>query len=129
MGFTPATPVAVGAMALGGILAPYILKKVRANIDNDIRKKRIIEDLALNDPLLKTVDRRQLYHWYATLCYYAPTLAQDKLTVAEVLNNFARFGKVDFNTIKMLVDTEKTVTETSKLHVDEMKGLRQTILG
>lgn len=110
--------------ALAVVAGGFIIKQILDKMHNDVRKTRIIEDLALNDPLLRTVDKRQLYHWYATLCYYAPTLANDKLTVTEVLQNFARFGKVDFNTIKMLVDTEKSVSDTTKNRSENLKNMK-----
>lgn len=121
---------ALGKMALPAMAAvagTFVLKTILDKLKNDVRKKRIIEDLALNDPLLKTVDKRQLYHWYATLCYYAPTLADDKLTVTEVLQNFARFGKVDFNTIKMLVESEKTVSDTTKNRSESLKNMKSLL--
>ena len=113
--------------ALAAVAGGFVIKQILDKMHNDVRKTRIIEDLSLNDPLLKNVDKRQLYHWYALLCYYAPTLADDKLTVTEVLQNFARFGKVDFNTIKMLVDTEKTVSDTAKNRTENIKNVK-TIL-
>ena len=114
--------MAVPAMAV--VAGGYIIKQILDKMKNDVRKTRIIEDIALNDPMLKTVDKRQLYHWYATICYYAPSLANDKLTVTEVLQNFARFGKVDFNTIKMLVDTEKSVSDTAKNRSENLKNMK-----
>lgn len=113
----------VAAPAVTTIIAGYMLKQVIDKIKNDARKKRIIEDLSLNDPLLKEVDKQTLLQWYATMCYYAPTLANDKLTVTEILHTFARFGKIDFNTIKLLVDTEKATAETAKAHSDTLKGV------
>lgn len=113
--------------ALAAVAGGYIIKQILDKMRNDVRKTRIIEDLALNDPVLRSVDKRQLYHWYATLCYYAPTLANDKLTVTEVLQNFARFGKVDFNTIKMLVDTEKSVSDTTKNRSENLKNMKSLV--
>lgn len=107
-------------LAMGAISA-YTIKQIVDKVKNDVRKKRIIEDLSLNDPMLKHVDKDTLMRWYATICYYAPTLANNKLTAAEVLQNFAKFGKIDFNTIKMLIDTEKSISETEKNRGDVVK--------
>ena len=114
------------ALATGGITA-YALKQLLDKIKNDIRRKRIIEDIALNDPLLKTVDKQTLMRWYATINYYAPTLALNKLTVTEVLQNFAKFGKVDFNTVKMLIDTEKNIAETRKANTNVVKDIVSSV--
>lgn len=102
-----AAKIGVGMM-LGGVL----LKKAIDSIRNDSNKKRIIEDLALNDPVLKEVEKPTLMEWYATVCHYAPTLCTDKQTVSEVLRNFARFGKIDLSTLKMLADTEKSISSS-----------------
>ena len=100
-----AAKIGVG-LTLGGVL----IKKLIDNIRNDSNKKRIIEDLALNDPVLNEIDKPTLLEWYATICHYAPTLCTDKQTVSEILHNFARFGKVDMSTLKMLADTEKSLS-------------------
>ena len=97
-------------IGVGLMLSGVLIKKMIDNIKNDSNKKRIIEDLALNDPVLKEVEKSTLLEWYATLCHYAPTLCTDKQTVGEVLRNFARFGKIDINTLKMLADTEKSIS-------------------
>ena len=97
-------------IGVGLMLSGVLIKKLIDSIKNDSNKKRIIEDLALNDPVLKEVEKSTLLEWYATLCHYAPTLCTDKQTVGEVLRNFARFGKIDINTLKMLADTEKSIS-------------------
>lgn len=102
---TQKIPIA-GALISGGI----ILGKALNSIKNDIRRKSLLEDLYLNDPLLHEIDKAQLMEWYATIVHFAPTVSLDKNAVREVLHGFARFGRVDLQTLKMLADTEKSMT-------------------
>ena len=53
----------VGPLVSGGLL----LKSLYAKISNDVRRKALIEDLRLNDPMLRKVDPAQLMEWYATI--------------------------------------------------------------
>ena len=95
------------SMFLGATaLSANILTTIYRKISNDTRRKAIIEDLASNDIMLKEVDKDQLKEWYATMYYYAPTMTADKATVREVLQMFARFGKIDVKTLQLLTDTE-----------------------
>ena len=82
-----------GAVVTGGV----VLGKVINNIKNDIRRKSLLEDLHLNDPLLRDID------------HFAPTVSLDKNAVREILQGFARFGRVDLQTLKLLADTEKSM--------------------
>lgn len=94
-----------GAVVTGGV----VLGKVINNIKNDIRRKSLLEDLHLNDPLLRDIDKAQLMEWYATIVHFAPTVSLDKNAVREILQGFARFGRVDLQTLKLLADTEKSM--------------------
>lgn len=109
-------------MTLSTIGAGFAIKRVIDKIRNDINKKRLLEDLALNNPVLKQVPKDTLVEWYASICLYAPRLCTDKHTVAEVLQNFARFGKVDINTLKMLAETDSKVTSS-------LKNERESVFG
>ena len=107
---TQKIPIA-GALISGGI----ILGKALNSIKNDIRRKSLIEDLYLNDPLLHEIDKAQLMEWYATIVHFAPTVSLDKNAVREVMHGFARFGRVDLQTLKMLADTEKNMSTESTI--------------
>lgn len=48
---------------------------------------------------------------YATIYHFAPKVSLDKVAVREVLQGFARFGKVDLQTLKMLAETEKALAD------------------
>lgn len=99
-------------LGMAGISA-VVFKSIINKIQNDMRRKAIIEDLANYDPMLKNVDREQLKEWFATMYYYAPTMTADKNTVREILTGFARFGKVDLSTLKTLAETEEKLRKAS----------------
>lgn len=113
------TALAVSTFAGISALSANVLSTIYRKIDNDTRRKAVIEDLAAHDPVLSQQDSDKLKEWYATMHYYAPSLTQDKATVREILTGFARFGKVDPQTIKLLVDTEEKV---NKLKNDSFVG-------
>ena len=95
----------VGAIVTGGLVIGKVINKIK----NDIRRKSLLEDLRLNDPLLRDIDKAQLMEWYATIVHFAPTVSLDTNAVREILQGFARFGRVDLQTLKMLADTEKSM--------------------
>lgn len=96
----------VGPLVSGGLL----LKSLYAKISNDVRRKALIEDLRLNDPVLQKVDQGQLMEWYATIYHFSPQTSLDKAAVRELLRGFATFGKVDMQTLKLLAETEKNLS-------------------
>lgn len=103
---TPLSGLSVaGAIVTGGLVIGKVINKIK----NDIRRKSLLEDLRLNDPLLRDIDKAQLMEWYATIVHFAPTVSLDKNAVREILQGFARFGRVDLQTLKMLADTEKSM--------------------
>ena len=66
---------AVGSIAPllnAGIVGGYALRQLIARLQNDTRRKAIIEDLSATDSMLKEVDRERLLEWYATIYHYAP---------------------------------------------------------
>lgn len=93
---------------------------------NDTKRKALIEDLIKTDPVLKDVDHDQLMEWYATIYHFAPKFSLDRSAVREVLQNFARFGRLDINTIKMIADTEKS-TADAKSKTNDWGGIIQGI--
>lgn len=100
------------AVSVGGLA----LKRAVDKISNDTRRKALIDDLVRNDPVLQKVDKDQVMEWYATIYGVAPSLSTDKSAVREVLQNFARFGRADLQTLKMLAETEKTIAGQSVAH-------------
>lgn len=104
---SPQKVIAVGSIVAGGVT----LHKAYKAIQNDAQRKTLLNDLHLNDPVLRQVPEEQLLEWYATIYHFAPKFSLDKSAVREVLQNFARFGRVDVNTLKMLADTEKATQQ------------------
>ena len=102
-----ATAKTIGTGLSMAALGTNVIKTLVNKIQNDMRRKAIIEDLATYDPILKNVDREQIKEWFATMYYYAPTMTADKNTVKEILTGFARFGKIDLSTLKTLAETEE----------------------
>ena len=106
-------PMQVATATLGALgLGANVMKTLINKIQNDMRRKAIIEDLANYDPILKNVDREQLKEWFATMYFYAPSMTADKNTVKEVLTGFARFGKIDLPTLKTLSETEEKLRKS-----------------
>lgn len=117
--------VGVGMLGIGAAA----LYKAYTKLHNDATRKHIIQDLHLNDPILRDVDNEKLLEWYATIYHFAPKFSLDKNAVCEVLQNFARFGRVDVNTLKMLAETEKALNASdskSSSWGDVLKGVAST---
>lgn len=94
---------------------PYIaINHLKKQIQNDTRRKALIEDLYMNDPVISQADREEVIEYYATILSVAPSISLDKNVVRELLQNFIKFGRVDLQTIKTLADTEKTMKDADK---------------
>ncbi len=105
-----ATGVKTGlGLLLGG---GYAFNKIKTKLQNDIRRKTIIEDLANNDPILRNEDKETILQYYATIYNVAPTISLDKNAVKELITSFVRFGRVDVQTLKTLAETERNVTQS-----------------
>lgn len=118
--------LAVGSLVCGGMALSKAIREVK----NDMRRKRIITELHTNDPVLSQLPPEQILEWYATIYNFAPHFSLDKSAVREVLQNFARFGRVDVNTLKMLADTEKSTQQAdaaSKSWGDVFGGLAKSL--
>lgn len=94
----------------GGI----ILKSIYDKLQNDSRRKSLLESVTSSDPVLKDTDKAKLLEWYATIYHYAPTVSLDRNSVRELLLQFARFGKVDMQTLKLLAETEKSLADADR---------------
>lgn len=125
-GTSMAGVLGINALVQGGLAIAKQIKEVR----NDMKCRMIIEDLSKTDPVLSKIDHDQLMEWFATIHHFAPKFSQDKSAVREVLQNFARFGRVDVNTLKMLADTEKSTQDAaskSKSWGDVFTGLANSL--
>ncbi len=96
----------LGIAMVGGAIASHAISKAVRGIQNNIRKKAIIEDLMMTDPVIKNADKAEVLQYYAMIDHISPKLSLEKPIVKELLQNFIRFGRVDINTVKMLAETE-----------------------
>jgi hypothetical protein len=97
----------------GGIataaLAGYAMKSIIQEFMNDHKRKAMLEDLMLNDPIISRAEPTTVKEYYATIHYMAPKLSADKNIVRELLQNFVKFGRVDIASVKTLADTQKSM--------------------
>jgi hypothetical protein len=98
------------AVATLGTVGVSIYNSLKNKIQNDLRRKTLIEDLLQNDPIIKAADKDKVMEYYATIYHVAPHISADKNTVRDLLHNFLTFDKVDLNSIKTLADAEKSIT-------------------
>lgn len=93
-----------------GSLAYSTYSNIKSKLQNDVRRKALIEDLIKNDPVIKNENKDKVMEYYATIFHIAPHISADKNTVRDLLHNFITFDKVDLNSIKLLADAEKSLT-------------------
>lgn len=110
------TSAALGSMgklfAAGGLMA-YGVNQLMTKLQNDTRRKALIDDLITNDPILKSAGKQQVMEFYLTIMQVAPSISLDRNIVKELLQNFVKFGRIDINTIKTLAEIEKTHSQTT----------------
>lgn len=82
------------------------ISAVHNKLANDPKRKRILEELVREDPLLRDADPDKLKEYYAVIYHIAPTLTLNKGALREPLKNFIRFDKVDIATMKTLAELE-----------------------
>jgi hypothetical protein len=106
---TAGNAVKAAIAIVGGV---FLFKRIVEKISNDITRKSIIEDLYLNDPIIKGLGKEQALAWYATIYHFSPTTSLDKVAVRELMQGFARVGRVDLQTLKTLAETEKSLSSS-----------------
>ena len=100
------TSVGLFALTASGLGMKSLINKIQ----NDTRRKAIIEDLANNDPVLKEAPKQEILEYYAMIYRVAPRLSLEKLAVKELLQNFLKFGRVDIQSLKMIAETEQKIS-------------------
>ena len=96
-----------GGLAAAAVIGGWGINKVINKISNDFKRRALLEDLILNDPILKQEDPNRVKEYYATIYMAAPDISADKTVVRELLRTFVKFGRVDINSINLLVDTQQ----------------------
>jgi len=99
----------VGMAGMGASLPLMAINRMKQKIQNDTRRKALVEDLYTNDPIIGQADREDVIQYYATILSVAPSISLDKNVVRELLQNFIKFGRVDLQTVKTMADTEKSM--------------------
>jgi hypothetical protein len=108
------TGIGLGTTLLAmGALTGMQLKQAYSRIQNDVRRKAMIEDLILNDMIIKEAPREQVLEWYATIYNIAPKVSAEKPAVRELLQHFVKFGRIDLQTLKTLAETESKLNSSS----------------
>jgi hypothetical protein len=103
-----------GGLASTGILAGYLASKAVKNLMNQHDRKALVEDLCMNDAIIRQADPERVKEFYATIHHIAPSISNDKNVVRELLQNFIKFDRVDLNSVKALADTHKSMTQGRK---------------
>ncbi|MFP4019425.1 MAG: hypothetical protein ACLFUH_09270 [Bacteroidales bacterium] len=112
----------LGAAAGGFAAGTYAFDRLKKKIQNEPRRKAILEDLQMNDPVISEEDPEKVLEYYATIYNFAPDLTLDKSAVKELLQHFVRFGRVDLQTLKTLADTEKSIKQSKDSRFSFGKG-------
>lgn len=82
-----------------------------AHAGDDSARRAILQQLRMEDPVLAEADDKLLMESYHTMVRFAPTLSTDKNAVKNFLREAVMTGSgPNFATIKMLGETERTVT-------------------
>lgn len=95
-------------------LTTFGIKAILNKIQNDTRRKALIEDLLSNDPIIKEADKTKTLEYYATIYNIAPTVSLEKPVVRELLQHFVKFGRIDLATIKTLSETEEKTNSAQR---------------
>jgi hypothetical protein len=104
---TASTGLRFGTTVLAlGALTGLQIKQAYSKIQNDIRRKALIEDLIMHDPIIKEAPREKTLEYYATIYNIAPKISSEKPAVRELLQHFVKFGRIDLQTLKTLAETE-----------------------
>jgi hypothetical protein len=114
-GFASDIAAAKDLLTVGGMAATAVMagKSIVNKLNNDTRRKALIEDLARNDSILRQVPKDKLIAWYGVIYQYGPQTSLNKEVTKDLLHTFARFGRVDMPTLKTLAETEKAMAGTN----------------
>ena len=105
----PSAMKLLAGVATAAGVSLFALSKAVGKVMADARKKRVLEELKKEDPIIKAASPGKVLAFYGTIQLMAPRLAADKNIVKELLQNFIKFDRVDLNSIKTLADTHKSM--------------------
>lgn len=104
------TAVLVTAGIAGLTAGARGIASVYNKLVQDPKRKRILEELVREDPILRDADTEKLLEYYAVIYHIAPSITLNKGALREPLKNFVRFDKVDVATMKTLAELEDKIT-------------------
>jgi hypothetical protein len=113
----------VGNIAGATIVTGFMVKKIFDKIRSCSIRRAMLEDLTLNDPFIKQADPERVKEFYATIYHLAPDLSKDKNTVKELLRNFIKFDRVDLQSVKTLVDSQKALSSNKSSEYSDILHL------
>lgn len=98
-----------GAAAIAE-LAPWVADKIK-HMQLAREHEKMVVQLRRGDDMLGSADLGELTSAYSSMAKFAPTLAADPNAARSFLRNaVASGGGVDFNTLKLLAETENEAT-------------------
>lgn len=122
-------------LGLGALAAGFKgIEYVRSKLIRDPKRLQILEELVMEDPILRDSDPNKLLEYYSVIYHAAPSITLNKGALREPLRNFIRFDKVDLATLKTLTEIEEKYTKaqpsSSVLNmVGDAGKLTGTVLG
>lgn len=107
--------------ALGGALGAGMLvskglvaaSDYVSNLSGTFEQKKLIKNLMETDPIIKNADPAQVMSFYKTICNMAPNLSVDVNMAKDLLHNFIKFGRIDMQSLKLMIEAEKAHREAT----------------
>lgn len=105
--------------SVAGLMRDMAAKATAAigNLGQSAARNALLKGLKKDDSVLSEADDKSLMKSYHTMQRFAPVLATDENAVRSFLRQSVMSGNgPDFNTIKLLADSERAVTGEKKEH-------------
>lgn len=71
-----------------------------------------VQQLMLEDPVIKEADPQEVYELYKTVASLSPTLAQRPTTLAPIVREALQYGSLPIQTVTALLNAESTAAKT-----------------
>lgn len=101
------------AVIPAAIISGLALKNIITHISREPKQRRMLDSI-INDPQFKNIDKNTLTDWYATILHFAPSVADDRQTLVNLLRQISTFGSIDMQTVKLLTEIEKNHVSSDK---------------
>lgn len=107
-----------GIQAIGNLIGG-VTHKIHERLFLDRKRRDLLDEITANDFVVSTFERESpgsAEKAYSTLAKVAPTLSMDPNVVTSFLRNAAQSGgPLDFQTVKLLADAEKSLKQSQGL--------------